>query len=74
MPATNTASTARPTTYRAVVARFTAGGEIVLTAPIDADKSEAEMMRLARHEARFAGIDFDSAAVRITDWTDQFGA
>ncbi len=73
MPATNTACTARPSTYRAVVARYTTGGEVVLTAPADADKSEDEMMRLARHEARFACIDFDSADVRITEWTEQFG-
>jgi len=73
MPATNTAAP-RPTTYRAVVARFTSGGEVVLTAPIDADKDETEMMRLARHEARFAGIDFGSADVRITEWTERFGA
>lgn len=71
----HTATTApRPTTYRAVVARFTAGGEVVLTAPIDADKADDEMMKLARHEARFAGIDFDSADVRITEWTERFGA
>lgn len=74
MPAMNTAVTPRPTTYRAVVARFTSGGEVVLTAPIDADKSDEEMMRLARHEAGFAGIDFDSADVSITEWTDRFGA
>lgn len=63
-------TTPTPLTYRAVVACFTAGGEIVLTAPADADKSDAEMMRLARVEARYACIDFDSAKVRITMWTD----
>lgn len=30
------------------------------------------MMRLARHEAQFAGIDFDSVDVRITEWTDRW--
>lgn len=64
------AQTVRPITYRAVVATFTAGGEIVLTAPADADKSDADLLSLARHEARFAGVDFDSAKIRITEWTD----
>jgi len=74
MPATQTAASSRPTTYRAVVARFTAGGEVVLTAPADADKPDDEMMQIAQHEARFAGIDFGSADVRITEWTERFGA
>lgn len=63
-----------PVTFRAVVARFTSGGEVVLTAPADADKTDAEMMQIARHEARFAGIDFGSADVSITEWTERFGA
>lgn len=59
-----------PATYRAVVAFFPNGEKTVLTAPADADKPEVEMLRLARHEARFACIDFDSTDIRVTTWTD----
>lgn len=59
-------------TYRAVVAFFPGNGEIVLTAPADADKGDEEMMRLARHEAQYAGVDFDSVDIRVTEWTDRF--
>lgn len=72
MTSTATETRSAPLTYRAVVARFTAGGEIVLTSPADADKTDEELMALARHEAQYAGIDFDSADIVITDWTDRF--
>jgi hypothetical protein len=59
-----------PHTYRAAVATFTAGGEIVLTCPADATLSDSDLLAAARKEARFAGVDFDSAKIRITEWTD----
>lgn len=64
----------RPVTYRAAVCRHIGGGETVLTAPIDADKTDEQLLTLARHEAAYAGIDFDSADIVITEWTDRFGA
>ena len=69
MPATQTPA-ASSITYRAAVATFTAGGEIVLTSPADADLSDADLLAIARKEARFACVDFDSAKIRITEWTD----
>lgn len=69
MHATDTAARTSHATFRAVVAFFSGGGEVVLTSQADAHLSDDDLMVIARHEAHFACIDFDSTDIRITEWT-----